>query len=568
MSDKPNRFKGIVYGLPLTKDVPYIGKRLEDKGGIPQHSAKEVRQRLNIQNRLNVSVQDAAAGIRRGDEFDGARMLVPVMQIRPYDRNPRRSINPKFDEIKESIRAVGLLTPFNITRRPNEEHYIICGGGNTRLVILQQLFQEGHKQFEHVEVVFRVWRGEAHAIAGHIGENDQRGDMSFWDKAAGIMEIKAALEAERGGVLSLRDFEAELKRLGLSVSLTTISFMKFALDRLEPLGQRLTGLDVKRIKPWLNTLTRLGDLWGIKETQLYEEIINPVMHEHAVGLAPESSGAEIERLMRRLEAGLAARIGVDESRCAKMMAALEKSPGATRADLEMAEVRSRTAAPTPAADSAQTRRQGAAFGAEQRAVIGASSVASPEDDEADEASTPLRQGSPSADERAGAERAGAGLDLRQSLRNVAERLARAGGVAGLFAPSEAMPLGYYMEAAPLPQDENLETARALWWLLACASGQLDPELAQRLPGGSRWRRVYLQEAGVDESAYPIMVEDDLLAYTTPDGQAALDPWSLLQILQHDALGGLCLELAQLAAQARAADPVAHRHLLEATHRKG
>jgi len=554
MSGKSSRFKGVVYGLPLTREVPSMGKRLEDKGIIPPHSAQEVRQRL--QNRLNIAGQDAAAGIRRGDEFDGARILVPVMQIRPYDRNPRRSINPKFDEIKESIRAVGLLTPFNVTRRPNEEHYIVCGGGNTRLVILQQLFQEGHKQFEKVEVGFRSWRGEADAIAGHIGENDQRGDMCFWDKAVGILEIKSALEAESNAALSLRQFEAELKRLGLQVSVTNIALMKFALDRLEPLGQRLTGLDVKRIQPRVNALRRLAALWEIEEAPFYEEIINPVMHEHALALAPES-GAEAERLMRRWEAALAARIGVDESRCAKMMAVLEKSPGASRGDLETMAVRSRTVLPAPAADSAHTERQDdGTFGAAPEVAVGAPFVAS-----SNEACIASDRDTPPADE-------GAGPDLRQRLREAAERLARAGGVAVYFSASEAMPLGYYMEAAPLPQDADLETTRALWWFLACASGQMDPALAQRLPVGSRWRRVYLQEAGMDESAYPIMVEDDLLAHATPDGQAAIDPWSLLYLLQQDALARNCLELAQLAAQARAADPVAYRHLLEATHKKG
>jgi len=558
MSGRSNRYAGVVYGLPLTMEVPSMGKRLEDKGIIPPHSAKEVRQRLQIQNRLNIAGQDAAAGLKRGDDIDGARILVPVMQIRPYDRNPRKSINPKFDEIKESIRAVGLLTPFNVTRRPNEEHYIVYGGGNTRLVILQQLFQEGHKQFEQVEVCFKAWRGDAYAIAGHIGENDQRGEMSFWDKAVGIMEIKSALEAESGAVLSLRSFEAELKRLGLSVSVTNIALMKFALDHLGPLGQRLTGLDVKRIQPRFNALKRLATLWEIEETRFYEEIINPVMHEHALALAPESS-AEVERLLRRCEAALAARIGVDESRIAKMMAALEKSSGASRGDLETMVAGSRTVLPPPAADYTQAERQGATtLGAEPRVAVGTPFVASSEDDEACPSSY---QGSPSADE-------GSGLDLRQSLRDVAERLARAGGVASHYVTCEAMPLGYYMEAAPLPQDADSEITSVLWWFLACASGQLDPALAQRLPVGSRWRRVYLQEAGMDESAYPFMVEDDLLAYATQDGRAAIDPWSLLHLLQHEALARNCLELAQLAAQARAADPAAYRHLLEATHRKG
>jgi hypothetical protein len=248
-----------------------------------------------------------------------------------------------------------------------------------------------------------------------------------------------------------------------------------------------------------------------------------------------------------------------------MMAALEKSPGASRGDLETMEARSKTVLPPPD----QTRRHGAAtFEVEPRAAAGTPLVAS---SEVEEAYHPAHQDNPSADADVdvGADvGADVGMDLRQSLRDAAERLARAGGVAGYFLTSDALPLGYYMEAAPLPQDADMETTRAVWWLLACASGQLDPALAQRLPVGSRWRRVYLQEAGMDESAYPFMVEDDLLAHTTPDGQAALDPWSLLYLLQHDALARNCLELAQLAAQARAADPVAYRHLLEATHRKG
>ena len=93
-------------------------------------------------------------------------------------------------------------------------------------------------------------------------------------------------------------------------------------------------------------------------------------------------------------------------------------------------------------------------------------------------------------------------------------------------------------------------------------------MALCLPEASRWRRVYLREAGMDESAYPFLVEDDLLAHATRDGLAVIDPWSLLHLLQHESLAGQCLELSRLAARARTADPIAYRHLLEPTHRRG
>jgi ParB family protein of integrating conjugative element (PFGI_1 class) len=538
---------GMSHGFPANPEASVLGKRMESTSGIP---ASEVRQRIKLQDRLTLpGPADAATGLKRGDDIDGARILVPVMQVQTYDRNPRRTINPKFDEIKESIRAVGLLTPFNITRRPGEAHFIVCGGGNTRLVILQQLFQEGYAQFERVELTFKAWRGDADAIAGHIGENDQRGEMCFWDRAVGVMDIKVALEAaseDPGNPLSLRQFEAELKRLGLSVALANISLMKFALEWLAPLGQRLTGLDVKRIQPRLNLLKRLAGLWQMDEAGFHEAIVNPALHEHVLRLVPDS-GADAENLMRRWEASLAERIGVDKPKFAKMLAALDKAPSAQRSDLE-----SLDAAAKPSVGHTTTAPTIQQVAEPIQHESGHEIGVSPE--------TPLTP-SPAPND----------LELRQHLRQhlleAAERLARAGGVAGWFAPFEALPLGYYMEAAPLPQDEDMEIRRTLWWLLAAASGQLDTDLAQRLPESSRWRRVTLREGGMDDSAFPFMVEDDLLAHVTQDGQAVLEPWSMLILLQDELLAGHCLELARLGAMARSADRITYRHLAEAIHRK-
>ncbi len=486
--------------------------------------------------------EDAAVGLKRGDDLDGARILVPVLQIRPYDRNPRRAINPHFEEIKASIRAVGLLTPFNITRRPAEAHYMVCGGGNTRLTILQQLFREGDSRFEQVELTFKAWHGDAEAIAGHLGENEQRGEMCFWDRAAGIMDVKAALEAQGGAPLSLRQFEAELKRLGLPVALANISLMKFALDRLAPLGQRLTGLDVKRLQPRMNLLKRFAALWEMDETVFQARIVDPFLHEHVLSLEPET-GAEAERLMRRWESALATHFGMEGKRLALILSAMEKQPGAQRADLE-------TITP-PVPRHIEPGKTG------------------PVPQAVNSASKEVDTNNPSPQEDQGIPSDTLDIsDLRQQLREAAERLARAGGVASWFSPMDGLPLGYYMEAGALPQDEDMDLRRTLWWLLAVASGQMDPDLARSIPESSRWRRVYLREAGMDESAYPILVEDDLLAYISQEGQATLEPWSLLHLLQDEVLAGHCFELARLTVLARSADAVAYRHLAEATHRRG
>src|SRR5690554_6911645 len=98
---------------------------------------------------------------------------VTLDKLRAYDRNPRTLRNPKYEEIKESIRAVGLKNPPVITQRPGDDRYMISDGGNTRLQILQELYEEtGDKRFFEFYCIYRPWISEAAALAGHLSENE------------------------------------------------------------------------------------------------------------------------------------------------------------------------------------------------------------------------------------------------------------------------------------------------------------------------------------------------------------------------------------------------------------
>ncbi|MDD2167270.1 ParB N-terminal domain-containing protein [Glaesserella parasuis] len=56
-------------------------------------------------------------------------ITVTLDKLRPYEHNPRKTRNPNFEMIKESIRRRGLDHKPNITRRPGEDFYIIADGG-------------------------------------------------------------------------------------------------------------------------------------------------------------------------------------------------------------------------------------------------------------------------------------------------------------------------------------------------------------------------------------------------------------------------------------------------------
>ncbi|MCC7082092.1 MAG: hypothetical protein IT530_15575 [Burkholderiales bacterium] len=207
-----------------------------------------------------------------------------VDDICPYEGNPRRASNAKFAEIKESIRVSGVRNPLTVTRRPGEAHFIVESGGNTRLIAIQQLWSETRdERFRKLVLLYRPWRSEAHVLTSHLIENDQRGEVTFWDKATGIVTLKARLEAERGEAFSLRQLEESLRALGLSVNTATLAHYLFATERLRTLGEsipELSGLDVKIIQPRLNALKRYARSRAtLADEDLYATVFEPAFRQ-------------------------------------------------------------------------------------------------------------------------------------------------------------------------------------------------------------------------------------------------------------------------------------------------
>lgn len=246
----------------------------------------------------SVSLQErrrlVAESLRVGNPGNNARELpahadprqdchieLSVEDIHPYEHNPRQVTNAKFSEIKESIRSCGIRNPVTVTRRPNEQHFIIEAGGNTRLRAIQELWAETREsRFQMITVLFRPWHSESHVLTAHLIENEQRGEMTFWDKANGAVTLKTQLEAEQERTLSLKQLEAELKGIGMSVNTATLSHYFFATERLRILGEAVTGLsglDVKTMQPRLNALKRYAQRREpIEEGALYDVVFKPV----------------------------------------------------------------------------------------------------------------------------------------------------------------------------------------------------------------------------------------------------------------------------------------------------
>lgn len=162
-------------------------------------------------------------------------MSLTLDQLRPYDRNPRTQHNPKYDEIKASIRAVGLKQKLTVTQRPGDDRYMISDGGNTRLRILMELWEEtGDERYYYQDCHFIPWQGEINVLAGHLAENDNRGQLSWIERARGVYQAKQMIEDEVGETVSQRELTKRLQALGYTINHSHISRMLYTIEHFLP----------------------------------------------------------------------------------------------------------------------------------------------------------------------------------------------------------------------------------------------------------------------------------------------------------------------------------------------
>lgn len=191
-------------------------------------------------------------------------MVVTLEQLRPYELNPRVVRNPLYDDIKASIRERGLDQPPAITRRPDESHFIIRNGGNTRLSILGELWQETREErFFRIHCLFRPWQSESHALLGHLAESDLHGQLSFIERALAVAKLQEMFQ-HGNALLTQRELATRLSEGGYPISQSHISRMFDALEHLLPVIPQMlyAGLGKPAIGRLINLRRRAESIWN------------------------------------------------------------------------------------------------------------------------------------------------------------------------------------------------------------------------------------------------------------------------------------------------------------------
>lgn len=204
--------------------------------------AAAIARNLNVSPIANVSPSyQTATPSHYSSEVE--YITVTLDKLRPYEHNPRKTRNPNFEMIKESIRRRGLDHKPNVTRRPGEDFYIIADGGNTRIQALKELFTETQDpRFWSISCEYKPWQGdsadsveaELNILIGHLIENDTRADLSFIEKALGILQAKEYYEKKLEKSLSARELSTELEKDGYIIHQTLISKMERCVAYLYP----------------------------------------------------------------------------------------------------------------------------------------------------------------------------------------------------------------------------------------------------------------------------------------------------------------------------------------------
>ena len=204
---------------------------------------------------------------------------VEITRIKPYDRNPRHSVNQEYDRIKVSIRTQGMDQPLVITQRPGQADYMVQAGGNTRLRILQELYKETQdERFLWIDCLYKPWVCESEVMLAHLRENDLRSDLTFIDRARAVLEAKALIEAETGqDDISQRQLEKVLKDRGYSIAHGLISKMGYAVETLLPLiptalEAGLGRLPVERIRRLERAARAIWLRRGLEEESGFDEV--------------------------------------------------------------------------------------------------------------------------------------------------------------------------------------------------------------------------------------------------------------------------------------------------------
>lgn len=525
-------------------------------------------------------------------DADDSFSMLPVSEIEVYKHNPRSGRNPRYDDIRASIVADGITNPITVTRQPGTSKYHPYGGGNTRLSIAKELFEAGDNRFSHLKVIVKAWPGHANVISAHLAENENRGDISFWERAKGVTDFKEKFEAEHGVVLSTGELTRELKSHGINFGVKVIQNFAFATEHLSLIGQWLKATELNEvIRPGMSGAMEVATCFGIRNVG---EIFEPFLLKHRDQLLavlaanknlPEADHKPVEldaaELVSDLHQALATAVGVSPDVVPLMISAVESNSRITADELRAIQIRKTE--PNAFAAGGNFAAAAPATGLQQRSLAGMLGgvpspapspppVAPPSTGPARAPSAPTAAAAPIGPAAPQFNPAVASLAHQRNPRlpdQVKEGDPTAHVLSLVLDISDVvylhdcilhvpdMPFGYFMDLPVSLENVGDKTLQfpeirgAAWKFLASISGQIEPNWFTYVEANkSRWTQAAVQGPDVFRQTYT----KSLRGFTAETGDPAMLLAEVNLMFNQPELGYLTVQLLRAMEQLRLDHP--------------
>lgn len=160
---------------------------------------------------------------------------ISCFEIEVFSLNQRRSMNPLYGEIKESILKKGIQNPLHIVFHPIQKKWVLSQGGQTRLLISRELFEETQDEmFLYPPVIQKPYTSDLELCINHLVENHLRGENTFLETAYAVLNIRD-LMAKANGEKPTQDALAEEMALkGMPIRRQSITAIFYASEVLGP----------------------------------------------------------------------------------------------------------------------------------------------------------------------------------------------------------------------------------------------------------------------------------------------------------------------------------------------
>jgi ParB family protein of integrating conjugative element (PFGI_1 class) len=302
-------------------------------------SVDQVRASMSINNPKPAAINPATTIANADSKLiaEDSIIRLHIDSIIPYKRNPRRKINERYVEIRESIRVRGIDNNVKVTKRPGEDVYFPAAGGNTRILAQKELYAEpGGERFAYIDCLYTEYKSEADVLTRHIIENDTRADLVFWDKANAILELTAEIEIEMGKPVSGRQLAEILTERGIQIGREVLRTYIFANEKLGDLGVATAGLSKKNVRdfilPIYQKLMRLAEKLSYAADKFHENVARPIFRkaEEKYVAAQEFN---VDALCSDLIDATATALGQNVDGLRRMLSILEQAPDTSKEEL-------------------------------------------------------------------------------------------------------------------------------------------------------------------------------------------------------------------------------------------